>query len=354
MKATLLNSLWLVACLATAWGETNLIGQAADFRNGAYREFLVLPDSEGRHIEAHHGGVLFVNGKYWWYGQTFQEKSTREGGQTTRIGVVIYSSPDLLGWKYEGVILPCQPSGDLEGPMCFERAKIIYNEKTRKFVLWCHYVGRPGDHGVRVGTADAGVASCDTINGEYEWHGYHRPLGSGMTVKDCTLFKDDDGAAYFIFDSYPTNRSKVRCLHIARLSNDYLKPVEVHRIPGTESREAPAMIKRNGCYFLITSGVSSWEPNAARCHRAASIWGPYEDLGNFCGGEQRDITFNAQATYVFELHDAPGCYVFMGDRWCQPNMKRSAHIWLPLEFPTKDTVRMRYFEQWNRRNFDPD
>jgi len=68
-----------------------------------------------------------------------------------------------------------------------------------------------------------------------------------MTVKDCTLFKDDDGKAYFIFDSYPTDRSRTRCIHIARLSDDYLKTVEVRKIPNAEDREAPAMIKKNLC-----------------------------------------------------------------------------------------------------------
>ena len=112
------------------------------------------------------------------------------------------------------------------------------------------------------------------------------------------------------------------------------------------------MIKRNGYYFLITSGVSGWAPNAAKCHRATNIWGPYEDLGNFCVGKEANRTFNAQSTYVFELHDKPGSYVFMGDRWNRENMNRSAHIWLPLEFPTKDTVRMQYHEVWDMSVFN--
>ena len=73
MKATLLHSFWLILCLATVRGETNIIGESADFKNGTYTEFAVRPDSEGKHIAAHHGGVIFVDGKYWWYGQTFQE-----------------------------------------------------------------------------------------------------------------------------------------------------------------------------------------------------------------------------------------------------------------------------------------
>ena len=35
--------------------------------------------------------------------------------------------------------------------------------------------------------------------------------GTNMLVKDCTLFKDEEGKAYFIFDSYPADKSIVRC-----------------------------------------------------------------------------------------------------------------------------------------------
>jgi len=175
-----------------------------------------------------------------------------------------------------------------------------------------------------------------------------------MTVKDCTLFKDDDGKAYFIFDSYPTDRSRTRCIHIARLSDDYLKTVEVRKIPNAEDREAPAMIKKNGYYFLITSAVSGFRPNAAGCHRAKSIFGPYEDLGNPCRGPRKEITFNVQSTYVFELTGKPGSFIFMGDRWNRENMRYSSHIWLPLEFPTEDTVAIHYHKVWDMSFFDRD
>jgi len=341
------TSRW-TAVLFTLFGLLLCFAQAAEiasFNNGDYGECVPQLDSHGKHIAAFSGGIIFAAGKYWWYGQTLLDKPLKNQEGATDTGVVMYSSTNLHDWKNEGVILPCQPSGELQGPMRFERPKIIYNDKTKNFVLWCHYVRRPGVHGVEPGTADAGVATCDKINGTYKWQGIQRPLGPNMTVKDCTLFKDDDGTAYFIFDSYPTDRSKERCLHIARLSDDYLKVVEVRWIDGAERREAPAMIKREGFYFLISSGVSGWKPNAAKCHRATNIWGPYDDLGNFCVGEKSEITFNAQSAYIFELHDAPGWFVFMGDRWQRSDMKRSAHIWLPLEFPTKDTVRMRYFKQ---------
>jgi hypothetical protein len=349
-------SLFLVFALMTPLAAMPLAAMAADtFKNGEIGEFVKFQDVDGNHVEAHHGAIIFAEGKYWWYGQTFHRvPKVHNIWPATETGVVMYSSEDLFRWKYEGVILPCEPSGDLEGPMRFERVKILYNDSTKKYVMWFHHIGKHGGGVLNVGRADAGVASCDKVNGTYKWHGYQRPLGPKMTVKDCTLFKDEGGKGYFIFDSYPVDFSVERCIYVARLSDDYLKTTEVHKIPNATRREAPAMIKKNGYYFLITSGVTGFFPNAAGCHRAKNIFGPYEDLGNFCEGPRKEITFNSQSTYLLEVNDKPGSYIFIGDRWNRGDMRYSSHIWLPLEFPTDDTVKMRYHKAWDLSVFDND
>jgi hypothetical protein len=66
--------------------------------------------------------------------------------------------------------------------------------------MWFHHVGYPGDHGQEIGTADAGVAVSDTVNGQYTFLGIQRPIDAKGAVKDSTLFKDDDGSGYFIYD----------------------------------------------------------------------------------------------------------------------------------------------------------
>ena len=328
---------------------TPLAAMAADtFENGDFGDCVVFPDSEGNHVEVHHGGIIFAEGKYWWYGQTFHRVPKGPNvWPATETGVCMYSSNNLFDWKYEGVVLACTPSGELEGPMRFERAKILYNDRTKKFVMWFHYIGKGSGPTLPVGRADAGVATCDKINGNYQWHGYQRPLGPNMTVKDCTLFKDDDGQAYFIFASYSVDRPGDFRMYVARLSGDYLKTAEVHEIADSKRREAPAMIKKNGYYFLITSGVSGFRPNAARCHRAENILGPYTDIGEFCRGPKKEITFNSQSTFILELHDKPGHFIFMGDRWNRENMRYSSHVWLPLEFPANDTIEMHYHRSWD-------
>ena len=183
----------------------------------------------------------------------------------------MYSSEDLQQWKYEGVILGCSEDKDnpLYGPMRFERPKIIYNEKTGKYVLWCHYIKYPGDHGFTEGTAEAGIAVCDTVNGNYEWVGYTRPIDDKGYVRDCTLYKDDDGNAYFIYDRQTGDSwdgdDVDRCIHIVKLRDDYLACTsEYTRVNEAYWREAAALVKHNGYYYMITSDLTSWDFNQGK------------------------------------------------------------------------------------------
>ena len=48
-------------------------------------------DNSGHLIEGHNGGVSFLNGKYYWYGENFNASGT----ETELLGVQAYSSPDL-------------------------------------------------------------------------------------------------------------------------------------------------------------------------------------------------------------------------------------------------------------------
>jgi hypothetical protein len=104
--------------------------KAASFKPGE----LWLDDA-GVHINAHGGGVLFHKGKYYWFGEHKGERSN-----AALVGVTCYSSDDLYNWKNEGIALPV--SDDPESPIVrgsvIERPKVIYNEKTGKFVMFFH------------------------------------------------------------------------------------------------------------------------------------------------------------------------------------------------------------------------
>lgn len=60
----------------------------------------VWADNNGKHINAHGGGIIEYNGRYYWYGENRPEK-----GFTTEVGIEVFSSDDLMNWKDEGWLL---------------------------------------------------------------------------------------------------------------------------------------------------------------------------------------------------------------------------------------------------------
>ncbi len=320
------------------------------FVHGKTTEFVDWHDTDGNIINASDGGVIFAEGKYHWYGQALGDLpygAAGTGGQTTSVGVVMYGSEDLLHWEYEGVVLACSEdaNSELHAPMRFERPKILYNEKTKQYVLWCHYVQYPGDHGVAVGEGDAGVAVCDSVNGTYEWKGYIRPICEEGSVKDCTLYQDRDGSAYFVFDQ--CFDSENRCLHFVKLSEDYLLPTQDHwKMETGFHREAPAIVYHDGYYYMITSGLTGWNYNPAKYFRSKTLRGEWEDMGDPCIEDTEHTTFCSQTTYIFKVEGREDLYIHMAERHNTENFLHCSYIWLPIHFSDDHTLELRYKEEW--------
>jgi beta-xylosidase len=321
--------------------------------HGEINEFVDWLDTDGNIINASDGGIIFVDGKYHWYGMAFRSlpmNSGPNGGQMTDTGVVMYESTDLVNWRYEGVILDVSsdPESQLYAPMRFERPKIIYNDKTKQFVLWCHYVKYPGDHGKGDGDCDMGLAVCDTVNGKYKWLGYTKPIDKNGWVRDMTVYKDFDGQAYLIYDRHimlqsPEGDSREdRCLHVVRLSDDYLSFTDVYkRIDVAPRREAPVVAYKDGYYYIITSGLTGWQTNQAKAFRAAHLLGEWEDIGDPCIDDFTHTTFNTQGSNAFSVVGTD-TQVIMLERHNTGNFLKSSYVWLPIEFNSDRTVSLRY------------
>ena len=320
--------------------------------NGSPAGFPQRFDLDGNVVNASDGGVILVDGVYHWYGLRLRPLpfgKNGSGGQVTDVGVVMYASRDLHTWQYEGVILACDkdPGSPLYGPMRFERPKILYNALTRKFVLWCHYVAFPGDHGFTPGSAEAGIAVCDTVNGSYRFLGTTRPIDDKGYVRDCTLFQDTDGSAYFIYDRQisdafnPVLQPFERCLHIVKLSDDYTSCTnQWARIDAADAREAPCVFKRGELYYMITSGLTGWEHNPAKyfvSDHPKRGWRPMSDPFT---GDQNGTAFNTQGSYVFKT--AQGEYIYMCERHNTDNFELCSPIWLPIQFEADGRITLNY------------
>ena len=325
--------------------------------NGKIDEFVQWFDTDGNIINASDGGIIYVDGKYHWYGQALRPlpcAGDGMGGQTTTKGVVMYESEDLYHWHYEGVILACsqEPENPLYAPMRFERPKIVYNRTTGQYVLWCHYVKYPGDHGFTEGTAEAGVAVCDRVNGSYTWLGTSRPIDEKGLVRDSTVYQDEDGSAYFIYDRQV---EKDRCLHIVRLSDDYLSfTSQYKRIDAAFWREAAALVRHDGYYYMVTSDLTSWDANQAKYFRTKNLMGEWEDMGDPCVGDETHTTFHSQSTYIFRVEGKKDLYIHMAERHNTENFERCSYIWLPVTFGEGHTLALHYRERFEIECGTPD
>lgn len=366
MKTTF--ALLFVFAIATAFTPLK------SFKPGA-----IWPDNNGVHINAHGGGILDFNGTYFWFGE---HKVGGKKGNEAMVGVHCYSSKDLYNWKDEGIALKMSDDTTslLQKGCVLERPKVIYNKKTKKFVMWFHHELKGKDYSA----AMTGVAISDHVTGPYTWLKSFNPnagnwpinftaeqkvakfpttlkewseewktavkqglfiqrdFAKGQMARDMTLYIDDDGKAYHIHAS-----EENLTLHISELNNDYTDFTGKYvAVAPAGHNEAPSLFKKDGKYFMITSGCTGWAPNAARLMTANSIMGEWTLIGNPCRGDQADITYNSQSTYILPVPGKSGQFIFMADRWVPENAIDGRHIWLPIQFDSKGIPFLEWKDEW--------
>jgi hypothetical protein len=306
----------LLAPLAFAGGAR---AAAVTVTNG-----VQFTDTSGNPLHAHGGGVIKVGSYYYWFGEN------RNDNGTFRY-VSVYRSTDLRNWEFRNNVLTQGSAAELNVAN-IERPKVIYNSGTGQYVLWMHW-----ENGSDYGQARVAVATSSSVDGNYTYHGSFRPLGHDS--RDMTVFRDDDGSAYLI-SSTRVNAD----LNIYRLTADYTGVASlVHTLWPDSYREAPAMFKRNGVYFLITSAATGWQPNQAKYATASSIAGGWTSLANVGDG----IAYGSQSAYVLPVQgSSTTSYLFMGDRWAGAwggGADDSRYVWLPLTFPSSTSLSMSWY-----------
>lgn len=355
---------------------------------GEIRSGELWPDNHGVHVNAHGGGILYHRGTYYWFGEHKAENTSN-----AMVGVTCYSSKNLTDWKNEGVALAVsdEQGSDIEKGCILERPKVIYNAKTRKFVMWFHLELK----GLGYRAARAGVAVADKVTGPYHFlrsqrvNAYRYPLNvtesekaamaklqpkdyaewwtpkwrraiekglflqrdlfTGQMARDQTVYVDDDGKAYHIFSSEDN-----LTLQIAELSEDYtFHTGRFVRVAAGGQNEAPAIFKKDGTYWMITSGCTGWEPNKARMFSARDIMGPWKQHESPCVGPKADLTFGGQSTYVLKVEGRRDAFIFMADIWRPKHPSDARYIWLPIDFKNGLPV-VEWRDEWTLEYFKVD
>lgn len=272
-------------------------------------------------LQAHSAGITQVGKTWYWIGENKTQGASFYANSC-------YSSTDLMHWRFVNHTLKLQASGDLGPGRVVERPKILYNARTKVFVMYMH-IDDP-----KYQEAKVGIATSSTVCGNYTYRGSFRPLG--FQSRDMGLFQDDDGSAYLL------SEDRVNGLRIDALSDDYLTVTRtVALLP---DMEAPAMVKIHGTYFIFCSHLSGWDTNDNQYATAPSIAGPWSALANFAPVDSH--TFNSQTTFVLPVTGKKGTtYIYMGDRWVPKDLAHSTYIWLPLNI-SGTTVSMAWHDRW--------
>ncbi|WP_203817503.1 RICIN domain-containing protein [Paractinoplanes ferrugineus] len=280
-------------------------------------------DTSGAGVHAHGGGVLQVGSYYYWFGENRNSNDTFKA-------VSAYRSTDLKTWEFRGNVLTQSSASELQNAK-IERPKVIYNASTGKYVMWMHK-----ENGSDYNEARAAVAVSSTVDGTYTYQGSFRPNGTYMS-RDITLF-NDNGTAYMI-----SAANENYDLMIYRLNAEYtgIAAVVGNFWPGGH-REAPALFKRGGTYFMLTSAATGWSPNQAQYATAASISGPWTGWANV--GDS--TTFASQPAYVLPIQGTTTTsYLYLGDRWAGASggpVNNSTYVWLPIAFPSATSMSLSW------------
>ena len=351
----------------------------------SFRPGQIWKDNNGVHINAHGGGILLHKDTYYWFGE---HKIEGNAGNKAHVGVHCYSSKDLYNWKDEGIALKVSddPASLITKECTLERPKVIYNRKTKKFVMWFHLEPK----GQGYSGAMAGVAQADKVTGPYTFvrasrcdiqtwpinvlpehkepvkpeyqvdranlgRGEHpdavntlgRDFEKGQHSRDQTLFVDDDGKAYHVRSSESNS-----VIHISQLTDDYLdfSGRYVRAFVGIKL-EAPALFKKDGLYYIMGSECTGWRPNPAHSGVAPTIWGPWTELGNPCVDKGAETTYRSQSTFFVPVPGKEGEFIYMGDRWFPENAIDGRYVWLPVEWEDGRFI-LRWRDEWDLSIFD--
>ncbi len=308
-------------------------------------------DTNGSAINAHGGCVQYLDGTYYWFGET------RSG--STSNGVSCYSSTDLYKWKKLANAMT--PTGtktddntDVAQGRLFERPKVIYNAKTDKWVMWAHW-----ENGSNYNEAKVAVFTSDNIQGPYTLteNGVFRP--NDCDSRDQTLFLDTDGNAYHVSATNTNYKT-----HFIRLSEDFTKPTSEESLQVLGMRyEAAAMFKYGDCYWCLFSGCDGWNPNRGR-YAWYTGTNPLDDWNygrdfyannswgvDFCIDNGNAKCYTSQSAYVFPVQGRDKCFIYMGDRWNSSNVGSSKYVWCPLSIRSGYPA-VRWYDEWDLSVFD--
>lgn len=287
-------------------------------------------DNMGEALDAHDGEIAAFDGVYYLYGTSYGCGFEWGKKDAPFCGFKVYSSTDMVSWTDKGFLFDARTpvwqsrcNGSTYG--CF-RPHVVYNKKTRQYVLWINvYDNRVG---FRVFTSKSPVGPFKEMAEPKLAVNSDSPV-AGLNNGDHDTFVDKDGKGYVAYTDWRTRGTIV----IEELTEDYLSGTGKHiKAVTAGNTEAPSLFRHKDLYYVTYS-----DPNCGYCSgtgtsykTASSPLGPWSAgikiSNNSCGG---------QPSFVSPVELTSGTvYLYGSDLWnnAAKNEALANYYWAPLEF----------------------
>ena len=316
----------LACCVATGFALQS------SFRPG--EEWL---DTAGAPIRAHSAGLLAgLAGEFFWYGA-----DNYTSGDGTNLWINTYASTDLLNWRSLGHAYT-HPSGRRPCTNATVAAGAACGEADRPKV-----VRHPSGQLVMVAKSAPAVtfATASSEAGPFAFRNSVYP--NGHWAGDLTVFVDPQqpADAYLIYSTKPGGPDgEPRRLVVAKLTPDWLdvEPEPVYSF--ADAREAPAAFYVPAVgYFIWSSHVTGWSPNAAAVYHAGSMSSQsWASLGNPTGNA---TSFASQSTAILPVN---GSYIYVADRFIPFVEEKISprYVWLPITNISNSSLTVKWHDEW--------
>ena len=300
-------------------GSTGTGGAATTGWVTIHNDFFWYDDT-GAAIETRAGCLRKFGDTYYWYGLFAWQDPKAWNDQTC------YASTDLVHWTNKGIALHVVAGAN--------RMDVLYNDTTKKYVMFLKYGGD---------AASLGFATSSTPEGPYTL--LSETQVGGANIGDMSMYEDDDGKAYlaYVWDQTGPNRQH----GIYRMSADYLSLDTQMYLWNEASREAPHIFKRNGTYYYGVSETNGVNPSPTRYYTATALAGPWS-AATMLSTPGSSTTYETQVDFVFPFTGTQGTvYMFDGDRWLPTGGSQGGYVWLPYQFGTALMPTMPYLQDWD-------
>jgi hypothetical protein len=310
-------------------------------------------DTAGNPIYSQGGGVFKFGDTYYWYGvhyrgaESYRANPTQKyDNQVSFVSIPVYSSQDLVNWKFENRVATTSTSlGNLGGTMgnagWIGRLGVAYNENTGKYVLPVQMWHPTHDHGVL-------FLQGNSPTGNFTFGNFQRQVTNSPTTGtgDQTVFTDEDGQDYLIF-SNREGRSRAFVSKLRSSDSLYAEPaVEIGR--HGDGREGNAMFKLDGKYHMCASDLHGWNTSVNYCLDSTQgrIQGDYTNYYTM-PGTQMDYSHVTQTGFFVTVEGTvQDTVIYAGDRWADFAWNGIGYNqWVPI---TKEGsgIRFHSMSQW--------